>query len=122
MSKKHPEGVVLAMAAPHPDEDKAAAGQQVTVYWEGGASPQHWARYQRDAARFVDEALALHTLRALRPEAADRQRVWAEPALHQRNGGPVTPVITAPPAGTGEPDRPAPVAEPEQGDLFGSPA
>lgn len=121
VSRKHPEGVVLALAAPHPDARRAAAGEQVTVYWEARPdTPNRWAELQRDAARFVDEALALHTLRALSPGALERSKVWVEPALHQRNGGPVTPVITAPPAGTGEPERPEVAPEPEPGDLFGS--
>lgn len=114
MSKKHPEGVVLASAAPHPD----IADRQVTVYWQGPVKPNLWTPYQHDAARFTDEALAVHTLNTFRPNP-DWPRVWSESALHQRNGGPVTPVITAPPAGTGEPVRPAAAPEPEQGDLFG---
>lgn len=116
MSKRTEQGVVLAIAAPHPDETKAAAGEQVTVYWEGPG--KRWAELQRHAARFVDEALALHTLRTVsNPATLERQRVWSEPALHARNGGPTTPVITTPPAGTSLPEREE-TPEPVQGDLF----
>lgn len=104
---------MLAMTVPHPDHEV----QRATVYWQGTTQPNRWSPYQRDAARFADETLALHTLRTVRPDGVTRP-VRVEPALNKRNGGPITPVITAPPAGTVAPeDRGDP--DPVQGDLFG---
>ncbi len=108
MSKRNEHGVVLAMAVPHPDATRNARGEKVTVYWMGPADPKRWLESQKHAARFGDERLARHTHGLLatpvpNQHAALRARIWAEPALHTRNGGPTSPIITAPPTPEQEP-------------------
>ncbi len=120
MSKRNEHGVVLAMAVPHPEEDRARRGEHVTVFWRGPAAPGQWVEQQRDAARFADAALARHTHQVFgsrRPPTVQFDPVlWTPPALHARNGGPRSDIIAEAPAGGAPAGAAAAVAE--QGDLF----
>jgi hypothetical protein len=120
VSKRNEHGVVLAMAAPHHDKTRAGRGEQVTVYWQGPATPHLWSTDQRDAVRYIDEAVARFALAgAVGQEAADACKAWVVPALHARNGGPTGPILDAAGAAVASAGGPA-APEPEQGDLFGA--
>jgi hypothetical protein len=123
MSRRNAEGVVLARAVPHPDPDRAARGEHVTVFWCGPADPGQWVQQQRDAARFADDLLARHIHQLLTPPPTPpgqrEHHMWTVAALHARNGGPRTDIITEPPASTRPADSPPPATDPDQDALFG---